>query len=55
MSFRHALETIWKTLRTGELIDRWMLAPTGFELVKGKHFHSKQQNDDKSRSDSHRE
>jgi len=55
MSFRHALETIWKTRRTGELLDRGMLAPTGFELVKGKHFHSKQQNDDKSRSDSHRE
>jgi uncharacterized protein YndB with AHSA1/START domain len=37
--FPHAPETIWKTLTTGELIGRWLLmAPTGFEPVKGKHF-----------------
>jgi uncharacterized protein YndB with AHSA1/START domain len=36
--FPHAPETIWKTLTTGELISRWMMAPTGFEPVKGKHF-----------------
>ena len=37
--FPHAPETIWKTLTTGELIGRWiMMAPTGFEPVKGKHF-----------------
>jgi uncharacterized protein YndB with AHSA1/START domain len=37
--FPHAPETIWKTLTTGELIDRWLLmARTGFEPVKGKHF-----------------
>lgn len=36
--FPHARETIWKTLTTGELISRWMMAPTGFEPVKGKHF-----------------
>ena len=36
--FPHAPETIWKTLTTGELIARWMMAPTGFEPVKGKHF-----------------
>jgi len=37
--FPHAPETIWKTLTAGELIGRWLLmAPTGFEPVKGKHF-----------------
>jgi uncharacterized protein YndB with AHSA1/START domain len=37
--FPHAPETIWKTLTTGELIGRWlMMAPTGFEPVKGKRF-----------------
>jgi uncharacterized protein YndB with AHSA1/START domain len=36
--FPHAPETIWKTLTTGELIGRWMMAPTGFEPVKGRHF-----------------
>ncbi len=36
--FPHAPETIWKTLTTGELIGRWMMAPAGFEPVKGKHF-----------------
>ena len=36
--FPHAPETIWKLLTTGELIGRWLMAPTGFEPVKGKHF-----------------
>jgi uncharacterized protein YndB with AHSA1/START domain len=36
--FPHAPETIWKTLTTGELIGRWLMVPTGFEPVKGKHF-----------------
>jgi uncharacterized protein YndB with AHSA1/START domain len=36
--FPHAPETIWKTLTTGELISRWMMAPTGFEPVEGKRF-----------------
>jgi uncharacterized protein YndB with AHSA1/START domain len=37
--FPHAPETIWKTLTTGELIGRWLLmAPKGFEPVKGKQF-----------------
>ena len=36
--FPHAPETIWKTLTTGELIGRWLMAPTGFEPVKGKRF-----------------
>ena len=36
--FPHAPETIWKTLTTGELIGRWLMAPTGFEPTKGKQF-----------------
>jgi uncharacterized protein YndB with AHSA1/START domain len=36
--FPHAPETIWKTLTTGELMHRWMMAPTGFEPVVGKRF-----------------
>lgn len=36
--FPHAPETIWKLLTTGELIGRWLMAPTGFEPVQGKHF-----------------
>jgi uncharacterized protein YndB with AHSA1/START domain len=36
--FAHAPETIWKTLTRGELIGRWLMVPTGFEPVKGKHF-----------------
>lgn len=34
----HTPEAIWKTLTSGELIGRWLMAPTGFEPVKGKHF-----------------
>lgn len=36
--FPHAPETIWKTLTTGELIGRWLMAPTGFEPVKSRRF-----------------
>jgi uncharacterized protein YndB with AHSA1/START domain len=37
--FPHAPETIWKAPTTGELIGRWIvMATTGFEPVKGKHF-----------------
>ena len=36
--FPHAPETIWKLLTTGELIGRWLMAPTGFEPVAGKRF-----------------
>jgi uncharacterized protein YndB with AHSA1/START domain len=36
--FPHAPETIWKTLTTGELIGRWMMAPKGFEPVEGNRF-----------------
>ena len=34
----YAPETIWKALTTSEMIGRWLMAPTGFEPVKGKHF-----------------
>jgi uncharacterized protein YndB with AHSA1/START domain len=34
----HAPETIWKTLTSGELIDRWLMKSTGFEAVKGARF-----------------
>ena len=36
--FPHAPETIWKTLTSGQLMGRWMMAPTGFDPVKGTHF-----------------
>jgi uncharacterized protein YndB with AHSA1/START domain len=36
--FPHAPETLWKTLTTGDLIGRWMMAPTGFAPVKGTRF-----------------
>jgi uncharacterized protein YndB with AHSA1/START domain len=36
--FPHAPETIWKTLTSGELMTRWLMAPTGFEPVRGKRF-----------------
>jgi uncharacterized protein YndB with AHSA1/START domain len=36
--FPHAPEMIWKTLTTGELMGRWLMPPTGFEPVQGKHF-----------------
>lgn len=36
--FPHAPETIWKTLTNGQLMGRWLMAPTGFEPVVGNHF-----------------
>lgn len=36
--FPHAPEVIWKTLTSGELIGRWMMAPTGFAPVEGTDF-----------------
>src|SRR5688500_7420227 len=36
--FPHAPATIWKALTSGELIGRWLMSPTGFEPVKGRHF-----------------
>ena len=34
----HAPETIWKTLTTGGLIDRWLMKSTGFAPVEGTRF-----------------
>ena len=36
--FPHAPETIWKTLTSGELMARWLMAPRGFAPVEGNHF-----------------
>jgi uncharacterized protein YndB with AHSA1/START domain len=36
--FPHAPEIIWKALTSGELIGRWLMAPTGFAPVVGRHF-----------------
>lgn len=36
--FPHAPQTIWKTLTSGELMARWLMAPTGFEAVAGTRF-----------------
>lgn len=36
--FPHAPETIWRTLTTGDLIGRWLMAPTGFAAVVGCRF-----------------
>lgn len=36
--FPHAPEKIWKALTSGELMARWLMPPTGFEPVVGKHF-----------------
>ncbi len=36
--FAHAPEKIWKVLTTGELIARWLMAPSGFEAVTGSRF-----------------
>ncbi len=36
--FPHSPETIWKTLTTASLMGRWLMIPSGFEPVEGKHF-----------------
>jgi uncharacterized protein YndB with AHSA1/START domain len=36
--FPHAPETIWKALTSGDLVGRWLMAPTGFAPVKGTRF-----------------
>jgi uncharacterized protein YndB with AHSA1/START domain len=36
--FPHQPEIIWRALTTGDLMARWMMEPTGFELVEGTHF-----------------
>ena len=37
-AFPHAPEKIWKTLTSGQLMGRWLMAPTGFEPVVGNRF-----------------
>ena len=34
----HPPEAVWKALTTGEMIARWITAPTGFEPVVGNRF-----------------
>ncbi|HWI86437.1 MAG TPA: SRPBCC domain-containing protein [Sphingomonas sp.] len=37
--FPHAIDTVWKTLTSGELMGRWLgMEPTGFEPVVGNRF-----------------
>lgn len=36
--FPHAPEIIWKALTSGELIARWLMAPSGFAPVAGSRF-----------------
>jgi uncharacterized protein YndB with AHSA1/START domain len=36
--FPHAPETLWRTLTNGDLITRWMMAPSGFKPVEGTRF-----------------
>jgi uncharacterized protein YndB with AHSA1/START domain len=36
--FPHAPETIWKALTSGDLIARWLMAPTGFQAIEGTQF-----------------
>ncbi|MBZ6079194.1 SRPBCC family protein [Microvirga puerhi] len=36
--FPHAPKTIWRTLVDGELMGRWMMAPTGFKPITGQRF-----------------
>ncbi len=36
--FPHAPETLWRTLTNGDLIARWMMAPSGFKPVEGTRF-----------------
>ncbi|MBY3180210.1 SRPBCC domain-containing protein [Rhizobium laguerreae] len=36
--FPHRPETLWKTLTTADLMGRWLMIPTGFEPIEGKHF-----------------
>lgn len=36
--FPHTPETLWKTLTDGDLMARWMMAPTGFKPVPGTRF-----------------
>jgi uncharacterized protein YndB with AHSA1/START domain len=36
--FPHAVEVLWKTLTTAELMGQWLMKPTGFAPAKGNRF-----------------
>ena len=36
--FPHAPDLLWKTLTSGELMARWLMAPSGFAALKGTRF-----------------
>lgn len=36
--FPHAVDKVWRTLTTADLMARWMMPPTGFEATEGKEF-----------------
>jgi uncharacterized protein YndB with AHSA1/START domain len=36
--FPHAPEVVWKALTSGELMGRWLMAPSGFAPVVGNRF-----------------
>lgn len=36
--FPHAPETIWRALTSGDLMGRWLMAPSGFAPVPGTRF-----------------
>ncbi len=36
--FPHAPELLWRALTTGELIGRWLMAPSGFTAAEGSEF-----------------
>lgn len=36
--FPHGREPIWRVLTSGELMGRWLMAPTGFEAIPGCEF-----------------
>ena len=36
--FPHAPQVIWKALTSGDLIGRWLMAPSGFQPVVGNRF-----------------
>lgn len=36
--FPHAPDVLWRALTTGDLIGRWLMAPSGFEAVEGREF-----------------
>ena len=37
-TFPHSPETIWRALTSGDLIGRWLMAPTCFAATPGTHF-----------------